>query len=64
METTEIGTSGITASRIALSTWAIGGWAWGGNTVDLERSIDTIRSAIEPRDYSDRYGTGIRIRLF
>ena len=45
METIEIGTSGITASRIALGTWAIGGWMWGGNT-DLDESVYTIRSAV------------------
>ena len=45
METIRIGTSGITASRIALGTWAIGGWMWGGNT-DLDESIRTIRSAV------------------
>jgi aryl-alcohol dehydrogenase-like predicted oxidoreductase len=45
METIEIGTSGITASRIALGTWAIGGSMWGGNT-DLDESIYTIRSAV------------------
>ncbi len=67
METTEIGTSGITASRIALSTWAIGGWAWGGNTVDLERSIDTIRSAIDRGitliDTAPVYGFGLSERI-
>jgi aryl-alcohol dehydrogenase-like predicted oxidoreductase len=46
METIEIGTSGIAASRIALGTWAIGGWMWGGNN-DLDESVQTIRSAIE-----------------
>src|ERR1700704_306852 len=46
METIEIGTSGLCASRIALGTWAIGGWMWGGNS-DLDESIRTIRSAIE-----------------
>jgi aryl-alcohol dehydrogenase-like predicted oxidoreductase len=46
METIEIGTSGITASRIALGTWAIGGWMWGGNN-DLNQSVQTIRSAVE-----------------
>jgi aryl-alcohol dehydrogenase-like predicted oxidoreductase len=45
METIAIGTSAITASRIALGTWAIGGWMWGGNT-DLDESIYTIRSAV------------------
>jgi aryl-alcohol dehydrogenase-like predicted oxidoreductase len=47
METIEIGTSGITASRMGLSTEAIGGWAWGANTGDLERAMSTIPSAIE-----------------
>src|SRR2546423_15511447 len=46
METIQIGTSGITASRIALGTWAIGGWMWGGNS-DADESIRTIRSAVE-----------------
>jgi aryl-alcohol dehydrogenase-like predicted oxidoreductase len=46
METVRIGTSGITASRVGLGTWAIGGWMWGGNT-DLDKSIRTIRAAIE-----------------
>jgi aryl-alcohol dehydrogenase-like predicted oxidoreductase len=46
METIEIGTSGISASRIALGTWAIGGWMWGGNN-DVDESVQTIRSAIE-----------------
>ncbi len=45
METIEIGTSGIVASRIALGTWAIGGWMWGGST-DVGESVETIRSAI------------------
>ncbi len=46
METMKIGTSGLTASRIALGTWAIGGWMWGG-TSDLDESVRTIRSAVE-----------------
>jgi aryl-alcohol dehydrogenase-like predicted oxidoreductase len=46
VETIKIGTSGITASRIALGTWAIGGWMWGGSS-DLTESTGTIRSAIE-----------------
>src|SRR5258706_10161771 len=46
METIEIGTSGLSASRIALGTWAIGGWMWGG-TSDLDKSVRTIRSAVE-----------------
>ena len=47
METIEIGTSGIAASRTGLGTEAIGGWSWGGSTVDLERAMSTIPSAIE-----------------
>jgi aryl-alcohol dehydrogenase-like predicted oxidoreductase len=47
METIEIGTSGIAASRLGLSTEAIGSWAWGGNTGDLERAMSTIHSAME-----------------
>src|SRR5258706_11641298 len=46
METIQIGTSGLAASRIALGTWAIGGWMWGGNS-DLDESIRTIRSALD-----------------
>jgi aryl-alcohol dehydrogenase-like predicted oxidoreductase len=46
VETIQIGTSGIIASRIALGTWAIGGWMWGGNT-DVDASVGTIRSAVE-----------------
>jgi aryl-alcohol dehydrogenase-like predicted oxidoreductase len=46
METIEVGTSGIVASRIALGTWAIGGWMWGGSS-DKDESINTIRSAVE-----------------
>jgi aryl-alcohol dehydrogenase-like predicted oxidoreductase len=45
METIEIGTSGVTASRIALGTWAIGGWMWGGS-MDVDESVETIRSAV------------------
>lgn len=46
METIQIGTTGIVASRVALGTWAIGGWMWGGKS-DLDESIGTIRSAVE-----------------
>jgi len=61
METIEIGTSGIVASRIALGTWAIGGWMWGGNS-DQDESIRTIRSAVERGitliDTAPAYGFG------
>jgi aryl-alcohol dehydrogenase-like predicted oxidoreductase len=45
MEHIDIGTSGLTASRVALGTWAIGGWMWGGS--DEKQAIDTIQSAVE-----------------
>jgi aryl-alcohol dehydrogenase-like predicted oxidoreductase len=46
METIRIGSSGITASRIALGTWALGGWMWGGDS-DANESVRTIRSALD-----------------
>ena len=45
METISIGTTGLSATRIALGTWAIGGWMWGGT--DKEQAIATILSALE-----------------
>jgi aryl-alcohol dehydrogenase-like predicted oxidoreductase len=45
MEKTQIGSSGITTSRVGLGTWAIGGWMWGGT--DEAQSIATIRSAVD-----------------
>jgi aryl-alcohol dehydrogenase-like predicted oxidoreductase len=45
METIEIGTSGLVASRIALGTWAIGGWMWGGT--DTRSALRTIDAAID-----------------
>ncbi|MFZ2870465.1 aldo/keto reductase [Zavarzinia sp.] len=45
MEQIEIGSSGVTTSRIGLGTWAIGGWMWGGT--DEAESIATIHSAID-----------------
>ncbi len=44
-ERTVIGESGISVGKVCLGTWAIGGWMWGGT--DEERSIQTIRSAID-----------------
>ena len=44
MERIEIGTSGLTTSRIGLGTWAISGWMWGS---DEAQSIATIRAAVE-----------------
>jgi aryl-alcohol dehydrogenase-like predicted oxidoreductase len=67
METVEIGTSGITTSRVALSTRAIGGWAWGADTSDLNHSMGTIRSAIERGitliDTAPVYGFGLAERI-
>jgi aryl-alcohol dehydrogenase-like predicted oxidoreductase len=45
MEKIEIGSSGITTSRVGLGTWAIGGWMWGGT--DEAQSIRTIQSAVD-----------------
>jgi aryl-alcohol dehydrogenase-like predicted oxidoreductase len=45
MEHISIGTSGLTAPRIALGTWAIGGWMWGGT--DEAEAIAAIRTAVE-----------------
>jgi aryl-alcohol dehydrogenase-like predicted oxidoreductase len=67
METIEIGTSGIRASRIALDTYAMGGWKWGGDTNDLLLSIHTVRSAIEGGitlvDTAPVYGFGLSERI-
>jgi aryl-alcohol dehydrogenase-like predicted oxidoreductase len=67
METIRIGTSGITASRIALSARAIGGWLWGENTIDLEHSIATIHRAIDRGitliDTAPVYGFGLSERI-
>jgi aryl-alcohol dehydrogenase-like predicted oxidoreductase len=45
METIEIGTSGLVASRVALGTWAIGGWMWGGT--DTRSALRTIDAAVD-----------------
>ena len=67
METIEIGTSGITASRIAVGAWGVGGWTWGGNTADLQHSIATIPAAIERGitliDTAPVYGFGLSERI-
>ena len=67
MEAIEIGTSGIAASRIGLSTEAIGSWAWSGNTADLQRAMSTIPSAIERGvtliDTAPVYGFGLSERI-
>jgi len=60
VETIEIGTSGIIASRIALGTWAIGGWMWGGAPTSRIRSYDSLGN--RARNHADRYGPRVRIR--
>jgi aryl-alcohol dehydrogenase-like predicted oxidoreductase len=45
METLEIATAPVKASRIALGTWAMGGWMWGGT--DEAESIRTIHEALD-----------------
>src|SRR5580704_11327836 len=60
MEKIEIGSSGITTSRVGLGTWAIGGWMWGGT--DEAQSIRTIQSAVDRGitliDTAPAYGFG------
>jgi aryl-alcohol dehydrogenase-like predicted oxidoreductase len=60
METIEIGTSGLVASRIALGTWAIGGSMWGGtDTRSAPRTIDAaIDRGITLIDTAPVYGFG------
>ncbi len=45
MEQIRIGSTGITASRVALGTRAIGSWMWGGT--DKRESIATIQAALD-----------------
>ena len=67
METLEFGTSGVAASRVGLSTQAIGHWTWGGDSADLERSMTTVRSAIERGitliETAPVYGFGLSERI-
>ena len=60
METIEIGSSGLKASRIALGTWAIGGWMWGGTDVrDAQRTIDAaVDHGVTLIDTAPVYGFG------
>src|SRR5258708_4885322 len=45
METIQLGSTDIVASRIGLGTWAMGGWMWGGS--DEQQAIATIHNAID-----------------
>jgi len=61
METIQISSIKLPASRICLGTWAIGGWMWGGT--DEKESIDTILAAlnlgINMIDTAPVYGFGV-----
>ncbi len=60
MEFTQIGNTGIRASRIGLGTWAIGGWMWGG--ADDDAAVATIHRALDSGvtliDTAPAYGQG------
>ncbi|BAS26537.1 aldo/keto reductase [Limnochorda pilosa] len=45
MEYTQLGTTSLQVSRIALGTWAMGGWLWGGT--DVEAAVRAIHEALD-----------------
>ncbi|NLU47229.1 MAG: aldo/keto reductase [Syntrophomonadaceae bacterium] len=61
MQQRPLGTSGLSASVIALGTYAIGGWRWGGT--DEDESIRTIHAALDAGinfiDTAPVYGLGL-----
>jgi aryl-alcohol dehydrogenase-like predicted oxidoreductase len=61
METIQINSIKLPASRICLGTWAIGGWLWGGT--DEQNSINTILAALNQGinmiDTAPVYGFGV-----
>ncbi|AJE54263.1 aldo/keto reductase [Paenibacillus polymyxa] len=61
MDYIQIGSSGLSSSRIGLGTWAIGGIGWGGT--DENKSIKTIQRAIDTGinlfDTAPIYGFGV-----
>jgi aryl-alcohol dehydrogenase-like predicted oxidoreductase len=61
IEYAQLGSSGITVSKVCLGTWAIGGWMWGGT--DEDESIRTIQAAIDRGitfvDTAPAYGFGL-----
>ena len=61
MQQRTLGTSGISASIVALGTWAIGGWRWGGT--DEAESIRAIQAALDEGinflDTAPAYGLGL-----
>ncbi len=60
LETTKLGSSGIEVTRLCLGCWAMGGAGW--SDVDDERSIETIRRALDLGvnflDTAEGYGGG------
>lgn len=60
MKTRELGSSGISCSRVGLGTWAMGGWMWGGN--DDAAAINAIHASIDSEvnliDTAPAYGLG------
>ncbi|MET4105574.1 aldo/keto reductase [Hymenobacter sp. UYP22] len=61
METIELGTSGLHASRIAFGSWAAGGWMWGGT--EQNDAVGAIRASFElgvtSIDTAPIYGQGL-----
>ena len=61
MQQRTLGTSGLSASVIAIGTYAIGGWRWGGT--DEAESIRTIHAALDAGinfiDTAPVYGLGL-----
>ena len=61
MEYTQLGTTSIQVTRIALGTWAMGGWLWGGT--DVDEAVRAIHAAwdmgITTIDTAPVYGFGL-----
>ena len=61
MEFQELGTSGVTVSRIAFGGWAAGGWMWGGT--EQNDAVGAIRASYElgvtSIDTAPIYGQGL-----
>ncbi|MGB4019461.1 MAG: aldo/keto reductase, partial [Syntrophomonadaceae bacterium] len=61
MQQRNLGTSGLSASVVAIGTWAIGGWRWGGT--DEAESIRAIHAALDAGinflDTAPAYGLGL-----
>lgn len=61
LEYTQLGTTSIQVTRIALGTWAMGGWLWGGT--DVDEAVRAIHAAwdmgITTIDTAAVYGFGL-----